>query len=138
MLQPLGYRCLPRGFFCLAKERLTMALILSRKLNEGALISTSDGVIRVWVANYRPSGFRLGFDAPAAVPIYREELRESWKQSNRKLSQKQKADLYQLLTDYRAGPSYGVTFAEFTYEATKAIEEICYPVPKAAKGASRE
>ena len=46
-------------------------LVLSRKLNESIII---DGNIRITIVGVRGSQVRVGIEAPASVPIIREEL----------------------------------------------------------------
>lgn len=46
-------------------------LVLSRKLNETIVI---DGNIRITVVGLRGNHVRLGIEAPARVPVLREEL----------------------------------------------------------------
>ena len=49
-------------------------LILSRKRNEGLLISSKDGDILVDVIEIRPGQVRIGVTAPKHVRIVRGEL----------------------------------------------------------------
>jgi len=46
-------------------------LVLSRKVDEQIIIGDN---IRVTVVSIRGNQVRLGFEAPSAVPIFREEL----------------------------------------------------------------
>lgn len=48
-------------------------LVLSRKRGESIVI---DGSITVTVLDVKGDRIRLGFEAPAEVPIYRQELSE--------------------------------------------------------------
>ena len=53
-----------------------MALILSRRKNEGVVIQTPYGPVRVFVTEISWRRVKLGFEAPAEIRIMREELLE--------------------------------------------------------------
>jgi carbon storage regulator len=48
-------------------------LVLSRKLNESIII---DGDIRITIVGIRGNHVRVGIEAPASIPIIREELHD--------------------------------------------------------------
>lgn len=55
-------------------------LILTRKAGESVVVGNS---IRLTVLEVSPRGVRLGFEAPAEVSIYREEIYEEIARANR-------------------------------------------------------
>ena len=61
-------------------------LVLSRKNAESVVIGGDDGfprVIRVTVLGIRGASVKLGFEADADVPVYREEVWDERRASNR-------------------------------------------------------
>ena len=66
-------------------------LILTRAVNESVVIETSDGQIEVVVSRFASdSRVRLGFIAPAEIPINRKEV---WEEIQRnKENEKRKED----------------------------------------------
>jgi carbon storage regulator len=46
-------------------------LVLTRRLGEGVMIGTN---IRVVVVDIRGGEVRLGIDAPATIPVHRDEI----------------------------------------------------------------
>ncbi len=55
-------------------------LILTRKAGESVVVGNS---IRLTVLEVSPNSVRLGFEAPAEVSIYREEIYEEIARANR-------------------------------------------------------
>ncbi len=55
-------------------------LILTRKRNESVIVGNT---VRVTVVEIAPGQVRLGFDAPADISIYREELYREIAEVNR-------------------------------------------------------
>ena len=51
-------------------------LVLSRKKNEWTELQTSDGPVRVVVIDVRGDKVRLGWEAPPAVKILRDEVKD--------------------------------------------------------------
>jgi carbon storage regulator len=51
-------------------------LVLSRKKNEWTELQTSDGPVRMCVVDIRGDKVRLGWDAPQAVKILRDEVKD--------------------------------------------------------------
>lgn len=50
-------------------------LVLSRRPSEDVILITSDGPVRIRLIEVRSANMvRLGFEAPAAVRIYRDEV----------------------------------------------------------------
>ena len=74
-------------------------LILSRKINESIVI---DGRIRVKVVRVDGEQVKLGIEAPADVPVHRQEVYEEIQKSNREALTQGRPRLPRLST--RPGP----------------------------------
>lgn len=49
-------------------------LVLSRQIGERFVLETSDGPVYIKIVRSSPDGVRVGFEAPDAVSVLREEL----------------------------------------------------------------
>ena len=49
-------------------------LVLGRHENQSIRIHTSDGIVEILITKLESNHVRLGFDAPASVPIFRSEI----------------------------------------------------------------
>ena len=56
------------------QNRRCVMLVLSRKRNEGIMISHPDGNIHIVVVEIRADKARIGVDAPKSVPVHRDEV----------------------------------------------------------------
>jgi carbon storage regulator len=56
-----------------SRRRLTMTLVLSRRIGESIVIA---GNVKVQIVDVRGSNVRLGIDAPMDIPVDRIEVRE--------------------------------------------------------------
>jgi len=56
------------------KKGLKKMLVLTRGVNEEIIIATSQGEIRVMVADLRHGKARLGITAPTDIPVHRKEV----------------------------------------------------------------
>jgi carbon storage regulator len=52
-------------------------LVLSRKKNESIIVRTPAGEIRCTIIEIRGDKVRLGWEAPAEIPIHRKEVFDS-------------------------------------------------------------
>jgi carbon storage regulator len=73
-----------RYVLCARKER--QMLVLSRQRDESIVIG--DNVV-VTVVDIRGDKVRLGIEAPAEIPIHRQEVYQAIQQENRKAAQSQ-------------------------------------------------
>jgi carbon storage regulator len=68
-------------------------LILSRKIGESIVI---DGNIRVQIVRVDGDVVKIGIEAPASVPVHRQEVYEEIQRNNEQALTKQSAELPKL------------------------------------------
>jgi carbon storage regulator len=76
-------------------------LILSRKLGESVVI---DGNIRVTIIRVEGEVVKIGIEAPAAVPVHRQEVYEEIQRSNQQALMQQSMPLPKLADAKKTPP----------------------------------